>query len=46
MRGELAVAALTVPFVHSTPQVMSEDDAATCIKASAKEISGELLYGD
>ena len=46
MRGELAVAALTVPFVHSTPQVMSEDDAATCIKASAKEISGELLSGD
>jgi DNA-binding IclR family transcriptional regulator len=46
MRGELAAAALTVPFVHSTPLVMSEDDAATCVKASAKEISGELLHGD
>jgi DNA-binding IclR family transcriptional regulator len=46
MRGELAAAALTVPFVHSTPLVMSEEDAATCIKAAAKEISGELLHGD
>jgi DNA-binding IclR family transcriptional regulator len=46
MRGELAAAALTVPFVHSTPLVMGEDDAATCIKAAAKEISGELLHGD
>jgi DNA-binding IclR family transcriptional regulator len=46
MRGELAAAALTVPFVHSTPLVMSEQDAATCIKAAAKEISSELLHGD
>jgi DNA-binding IclR family transcriptional regulator len=46
MRGELAAAALTVPFVHSTPVVMSEEDAATCVKAAAKEISGELLHGD
>jgi DNA-binding IclR family transcriptional regulator len=46
MRGELAAAALTVPFVHSTPLVMSEEDAATCIEAAAKEISGELLHGD
>jgi DNA-binding IclR family transcriptional regulator len=46
MRGELATAALTVPFVHSTLLVMSEEDAATCIKAAAKEISSELLHGD
>jgi DNA-binding IclR family transcriptional regulator len=46
MRGELAAAALTVPFVHSNLLLMSEDDAATCIKAAAKEISGELLHGD
>lgn len=46
MRGELATAALTVPFVHSTPLVTSEEDAATSIKAAAKEISGELLHGD
>ena len=46
MRGELATAALTVPFVHSTPLVMSEEDAAKCIEAAAKEISAELLHGD
>ena len=46
MRGELAEAALTVPFVHSTPLVMSEEDAAVCIIAAAKEISGELLHSD
>jgi DNA-binding IclR family transcriptional regulator len=46
MRGELCAAALTVPFVHSTTLQMSEADAATCIKAAAKEISGELLHGD
>ena len=46
MRGELCAAALTVPFVHSTTLHMSEADAATCIKAAAKEISGELLHGD
>lgn len=46
MRGELAAAALTVPFVHSTPVVMSEKDAAACITAAAREISGELLHGD
>jgi DNA-binding IclR family transcriptional regulator len=46
MRGELAAAALTVPFVHSTSLVMSEEDAATCIKAAATEISRELLHGD
>lgn len=46
MRGEIAAAALTVPFVHSTPLVMSEDAAATAIKAAAQAISAELLHGD
>jgi DNA-binding IclR family transcriptional regulator len=46
MRGESAEAALTVPFVHSTLVAMSEEDAALCIKAAAKEISSELLQGD
>jgi DNA-binding IclR family transcriptional regulator len=46
MRGELATAALTVPFVHTTPLVMREEDAATCIKVAAQEISRELLHGD
>jgi len=46
LRGDSAAAALTVPFVHSTPVVMSEVDAAVCIKAAAKEVSSELLQGD
>lgn len=46
MRGELCAAALSVPFVHSTTPLVGEDDAATFIKAAAKEISGELLHGD
>jgi DNA-binding IclR family transcriptional regulator len=46
MAGELATAALTVPFVHAKSLTMSETDAATCIKAAAKEISGELLHSD
>ena len=46
MHGELATAALTVPFVHAKSLTMSESDAATCIKAAAKEISAELLHSD
>jgi DNA-binding IclR family transcriptional regulator len=46
MNGELAVAALTVPFVHSNPVVMSESEAALCIKAAAARISAELLHAD
>jgi DNA-binding IclR family transcriptional regulator len=46
MQGELATAALTVPFVHAKSLTMSESDAAICIKAAAKEISGELLHSD
>jgi DNA-binding IclR family transcriptional regulator len=46
MNGELATAALTVPFVHSNPVVMSEHEAATCIKAAATQISADLLHAD
>jgi hypothetical protein len=46
MHGEVARAALTVPFVHAKSLTMSESEAATCIKAAAKEISGELLHSD
>ena len=46
VRGELATAALTVPFVHAKWLTMSESDAAICVKAAAKEISGELLHSD
>jgi DNA-binding IclR family transcriptional regulator len=44
--GEICTAALTVPFVHAKSLTMSESDAATCIKAAAKEISGELLHSE
>jgi DNA-binding IclR family transcriptional regulator len=46
MNGELAVAALTVPFVHSNPVIMSESEAALCIKAAATQISADLLHAD
>lgn len=46
MRGEVCTAALSVPFVHTTTPLMGEEEAATFIKAAAKEISGELLHGD
>jgi DNA-binding IclR family transcriptional regulator len=46
MSGELAIAALTVPFVHSNPLVMSESEAALCIKAAATQISADLPHAD
>lgn len=46
LQGELAAAALTSPFVHAKSLTMSEADAALCIKAAAREISGELLHSD
>jgi len=46
IHGELALAALTIPFVHAKSLTMSESDAATCLNAAAKEISGELLHSD
>jgi DNA-binding IclR family transcriptional regulator len=46
VHGELATAALTVPFVHAKSLTMSESDAATCIQAATKEISRELLHSD
>jgi DNA-binding IclR family transcriptional regulator len=46
MRGGVAVAALTVPFVHSTSLLISEENATSYIEVAAKEISRELLHGD
>jgi len=46
IQGELATAALTVPFVHAKTLTMSEGDTAICIEAAAKEISSELLHSD
>lgn len=46
MRGESAVAALTVPFVHSTPLVASKEIAIAQVREAAANISSELALGD
>jgi DNA-binding IclR family transcriptional regulator len=46
LRGEVAVAALTVPFVHSNPLVMDMNPAAEHVRAAAREISEEIVHGD
>jgi DNA-binding IclR family transcriptional regulator len=46
LQGELATAAVAVPFVHAKSLTMSESDAAICITAAAQEISAELLHGE
>src|SRR6185503_19307218 len=46
LRGETAVAALTCPFVHSNPLVMSMDQAVESIRAAARQISEEIVHGD
>lgn len=46
MRGESAVAALTIPFVHSTPLVTSKESAIAQVREAAANISNELALGD
>lgn len=46
LRGDLAAAALSIPFVRSTGQQMPTKDVAQHARDAAKEISGELLHGD
>jgi DNA-binding IclR family transcriptional regulator len=46
LRGDAAVAALTCPFVHSNPLVMSMDQAIECIRAAARQISEAIVHGD
>lgn len=46
LRGSVAAAALSVPFVNSTPLVMPIDAAIKCLRASAAEISSSLLVAD
>jgi DNA-binding IclR family transcriptional regulator len=46
LRGDVAVAALTVPFVHSNPLVMDMNQAAEHVRAAAREISEEIVHGD
>ncbi|UNU41322.1 IclR family transcriptional regulator [Sphingopyxis sp. YF1] len=46
LRGTVAAAALSVPFVHSTPLVMPIDAAIGHLRASAEQISSSLLAAD
>lgn len=46
LRGETAVAALTVPFVHSNPLLVDMAEAVDFVRAAAKEISNEIVHGD
>jgi len=46
LRGETAVAALTVPFVHSNPLLVEMAEAVEFVRAAAKEISNEIVHGD
>lgn len=46
LRGDVAVAALTVPFVHSNPLVMDMSQAVEYVRAAASEISDDIVHGD
>ncbi len=46
LKGESAVAALTVPFVHSMPLTVTKEAAIGHVREAAANISGELALGD
>lgn len=46
LRSESAVAALTVPFVHSMPLIAPKDKAIAQVRQAAGEISSELALGE
>jgi DNA-binding IclR family transcriptional regulator len=46
LRGDVAVAALVVPFVHSNPLVKEMTEAVEYVRAAAKVISQEIAHGD
>ncbi len=46
MRGESAIAALTVPFVHSTPLVAPKEAVIAQVRDAAANIGNELALGD
>jgi DNA-binding IclR family transcriptional regulator len=46
LRGETAVAALTIPFVHSNPLQVEMADAVEFVRAAARQISSEIVHGD
>ena len=46
LRGDTAVAALTIPFVHSNPLVMDMERAVEYVRGAARQISNEIVHGD
>lgn len=46
LRGTSAAAALSIPFVNSTPLVMSIDGVIKHLRAGAQQISASLISGD
>jgi DNA-binding IclR family transcriptional regulator len=46
LRGDTAIAALTVPFVHSNPLVKEMAESAEFVCAAAKQISHDIKHGD
>jgi DNA-binding IclR family transcriptional regulator len=46
LRSDIAIAALTVPFVHSNPLVMDMGAAAEHVRAAARQISSDIVHGD
>ena len=46
LRSDVAVAALTVPFVHSNPLVMEMAQAVEHVRAAARQISNDIVHGD
>jgi DNA-binding IclR family transcriptional regulator len=46
LRGETAIAALTVPFVHSNPLQVEMPQAVEFVRAAARQISNEIIHGD
>jgi DNA-binding IclR family transcriptional regulator len=46
LRGDIAVATLTCPFVHSNPLQMEMTQAIEYIRAAANQISAEVVHGD
>ena len=46
LRGDSAVAALTIPFVHSNPLQVEMAQAVEFVRAAARQISSEIVHGD
>jgi DNA-binding IclR family transcriptional regulator len=46
LKGDTAIAALTIPFVHSNPLVMEMPQAVEYVRDAARQISEEITHGD